>query len=294
MRVVEWSSPWAGARPAHDQAAAASGIADRETGRTMEIGFDRPPINEVVVSMFFDPPLEGFRSEHVGRFWEKIREEFPSVQQQIPFARGFGPAIGPDEVIPMPRYWFISADDANVIQIQKEAFIYNWRRRGDNLYPGFMSSIEPSFRRLYKVFESFLTADLTLPEPTIIACELTYVDIIEAGEYWTGLEDTSKVIPSFFSLAIDSENAKRSGFNYAQGYDVEDGTHLSIGIISAVGQSDPERRALRLEFKAEGQFNGVQKHETDGWWKRAHDEIARCFVGVTSVDVQYELWGRRA
>ena len=259
----------------------------------MDIVFDKPPINEVVVSMLFDPPLDGFRSEHVGRFWEKIREEFPSVQQQIPFARSFGPTIGPDEVIPMPRYWFISADDANVIQIQKEAFIYNWRRRGDNLYPGFMSSIEPSFRRLYKVFESFLTADLTLHKPTIIACELTYVDIIEAGEYWTGLEDTSKVIPSFSNLAIDSENTKRSGFNYAQGYDVEDGIQLDISIISGVGPSDPERRALRLEFKAQGQFNGVQKHETDEWWKRAHDVIAQCFVGVTSEDVQYELWGRR-
>ena len=260
----------------------------------MDIVFDRPPINEVVLSMFFKSPLEGFRSEHVGRFWEKIRVEYPNVQQQVPIPNVSDPAIGRDEVIPMPRYWFIAADDAWVIQIQNNAFIFNWRRRGDNLYPGFMGSIEPSFRRLYEIFESFLTTDLALPEPTIDEYELTYTDIIEAGDYWTGLEDTSKIIPSFSNLVIDIEDAKRSGFNYAQGYDVEDDIQLSIGIISGVDQNNPERRALRLDFKAVGRFDDVRKSETDGWWKRAHDVIAQCFVEVTSEDVQYELWGRRA
>ena len=95
----------------------------------MEISFARPPINEVVMSMFFNRPLEGFRSEHLGLFWEKIREDFPRVRQQIPLARSIGAAVGPDEVTPMPRYWFIAADDTTIIQIQKDAFIYNWRRR---------------------------------------------------------------------------------------------------------------------------------------------------------------------
>ena len=257
----------------HDRIGAALGIVGGELGTAMDIVFDRPPINEVVVSVFFSPPLEGFRSEHMGRFWEKIRVEYPNVQQQVPIPKVSGPSIGHGEVIPMPRYWFIAADDTWVIQIQNNAFIFNWRRRGGNLYPGFTDSIEPNFRRLYETFESFLTTELALPEPTIEECELTYTDIIEAGDYWNGPEDTSKIIPSFSNLAIDVEDAKYSGFNYTQGYEVEDDIQLSIGIISGVGQSNPERRVLRLDFRAEGRFNDARKSETDGWWKRAHDII---------------------
>ena len=55
----------------HDRIGAALGIVGGELGTAMDIVFDRPPINEVVVSVFFSPPLEGFRSEHMGRFWRK-------------------------------------------------------------------------------------------------------------------------------------------------------------------------------------------------------------------------------
>ena len=165
---------------------------------------------------------------------------------------------------------------------------------GDNLYPGFMDSIAPSFTRLYETFKSFLTADLMLPEPNVDECELTYIDIIETGEFWRGLEDTSKVIPFFSELSIDVEGAKRFGFNYAQGYYVDSDMQLDIDINSGVSQSDPERRALRLEFKATGKVVDDLRYEADGWWKRAHDLIVQCFVGITSKDVQYGPWGRRA
>ncbi len=260
----------------------------------MNIGFDRPPISEVVVSMFFNPPLDGFRSEHVGRFWDKIKEDFPEVQQQVPFAKGFDTAISPGELFPMPRYWFIAADDATVIQIQRNAFMFNWRRRGDNPYPGFKDNIEPTFRKLYAVFQSFLTTELHLNEPTIDECELTYSDIIEARDYWTGPEDTSNIIPSFSDLSHGVNEARRSGFNCTQFYDVEDDIQLSIGIITAVDKNEPERHALRLEFKAAHQFGGVPKSDTDGWWQRAHDLIAKSFIGVTSEEVQYKQWGRHA
>ena len=48
------------------------------------ITFENPPVNEVVISTYFNPPLSDFRNEHIGLFWERIRGEFPIVRQQLP------------------------------------------------------------------------------------------------------------------------------------------------------------------------------------------------------------------
>jgi hypothetical protein len=40
------------------------------------------------------------------------------------------------EQFPTPRFWFEAADGITLIQLQKNAFIFNWRKR-DNDYPHF-------------------------------------------------------------------------------------------------------------------------------------------------------------
>ena len=145
--------------------------------------FDSPPINEVVMATYFNPPLVDLRSQHIGLFWEEIRKEFPVVRQQVPV--GVGPDIGPDEPFPMPRYWFIASDDINLVQIQKNAFMFNWRRRGQNQYPGFQD-IKLNFDRLYSDFENFLRHRIGISEVPVGLCELTYIDAIEECDYWHG------------------------------------------------------------------------------------------------------------
>ena len=79
----------------------------------MPTAYKNPPVNEVVVAAYFNPPLSAFHSEHIGLFWEKIKDEFPVVQQHPPL--GFSIEMGPydmaDELFPMPRYWFVATDD---------------------------------------------------------------------------------------------------------------------------------------------------------------------------------------
>ena len=122
------------------------------------------------------------------------KKEYPIINQQAPIA-GMLDTIGP-EVFPMPRYWFISEDEVNLIQVQKNAFIFNWRRRNGD-YPHFFENLKPAFDKNFSVFEEFLRAETETTNLPIDLCELTYVNVIERCEYWSGPADTPNVIPSF-------------------------------------------------------------------------------------------------
>ena len=256
---------------------------------TDRVMFDRPPINEVVIATYFDPPLADLRSQHIGLFWEEIREDFPVVRQQIPV--GVGPDIGPDEPFPMPRYWFIAGNEINLLQIQKNAFMLNWRRRGQNRYPGFQE-IKLDFDGLYSKFEGFLGSVVGISEAPIGLCELTYIDTIEECDYWRGPGDTTKVIRSFLIPLADSDMSVYD-FDCRYTYQSEEGVSLSTRIWTMIRPGEAGRHALGLEMKAIERFGGVPKTGTDDWFGRAHDSMLRHFLDITSSDIQREHWGLR-
>ena len=197
-----------------------------------------------------------------------------------------------DEPFPMPGYWFIADNDVNVIQIQKDAFLFNWRRRGDKQYPGF-HGIKPTFDRLYGEFEAFLRLEADVPEVSVDLCELTYLDIIEQCDYWRGPAHTRNVIPSFSTLLSSMEDAVDNSFDCSYAYSIADDLVLFIRIRSLVDPQRPGQPLLALETKASNQFAGIQKTLTDGWFQRAHDTIIKYFMDMTSEEVQREHWGLR-
>ncbi len=253
----------------------------------MSIAFKNPPINEVVIATYFNPPLSDLRSEHIGLFWEKIRNEFPVVRQQPPV--GTGLAVVANEIFPMPRYWFIADDGINLIQIQQNAFMFNWRRRGGE-YPRFHRNIKPTFDKYYGLFSEFIRREINTAEPAIDLCELTYVNTLERCEFWTGPQDTTKVIPSFSILApgINASGSPEFNCNYAYGVTAD--LQLNIGIRSGINPQQQNAPVLMFEIKASGRVGQIAKPGTDEWFERAHDVILRCFVGMTSLDTQTRFW----
>ena len=124
----------------------------------MRIELTNPPVNEVVLTTYFDPVLTGFKSEHVGLFWSLIASGFPHVEQNPPLAPSNDEGddlVGPGEIFPMPRYWFVSEDHSEVIQVHKKAFTYNWRNVGNNPYPGFHEQVKPVLTNIENCFYGF-------------------------------------------------------------------------------------------------------------------------------------------
>src|SRR5258705_177911 len=82
----------------------------------------------------------------------------------------------------LQRIWLISEDETFLLQIQRNAFLLNWRKR-DGAYPHF-DSIKAEFLTQLDQFFRFIESTLQLSVPVIGACELQYINAVEPTEYW--------------------------------------------------------------------------------------------------------------
>jgi len=172
--------------------------------------FKFPPINELVIGVYFNAPLLGLRAEHIGLFWHSIRDRFPKVSQTGPIvSQGEGvPAAlmsAPEEVYPLPRFWLSSADETMLVQLQRNAFLLNWRKR-DQVYPHY-DAVKQEFDRVYGIFAEFVR-ETVQQDFAIEAVELTYINLAQAGEYWSGVTGIAEVIPSFRTVDVGIEGAE--------------------------------------------------------------------------------------
>jgi uncharacterized protein (TIGR04255 family) len=153
------------------------------------VSFASPPVNEVVLGVQF----AGDVIDEVGilsRYLPTIQDEFPKLEKQptLPpmqedLAHPPGPT-GPQVQFfqgpPATRYWFISADDTLLIQVQSDRFILNWRQTERKAeYPRY-KNLRPAFERLFAGFLAQISDDAGRP-PTVNFCEVTYINHIEAA-----------------------------------------------------------------------------------------------------------------
>jgi uncharacterized protein (TIGR04255 family) len=255
----------------------------------MKAKFESPPINELIITSYFNPPFTNLRSEHIGLFWSKVRKDFPTVQQQPPVGGAETIDLVGGDIFPMPRYWFVSDDGITLLQVQRNAFMLNWRRR-DAEYPHFAENLKPAFDKYIGYFEEFIRNDVGADEFSLDLCELTYINTVEACDFWTGPQDTGNVIPSFYVLDLGLGSDEFPAFNFSQVHALESDLQLRVTVRNAHATAKPDLPVLVFEIRAAGRLGQVGKAEADAWYERAHDAIISCFIGMTDKDIQTKYW----
>src|ERR1035437_1636199 len=100
--------------------------------------FENPPVVEVVLSIQFDPIVH-LQTVQIGLLWAKFRREFPKVEERGPlnpvverFGAPASPKIGvrfeAREIPPLARVLFLNAPENQLVQVQPDRFIHNWRK----------------------------------------------------------------------------------------------------------------------------------------------------------------------
>ena len=122
----------------------------------------------------------------MGFFWSKIKDQFPEVEDREPLAphlenlenKASSPLFHLEMMSsPMPnRAWFAASDHSELLQLQRDRFVHNWRYQKDS-YPHF----EPLLERFTEGFSmlSMTLQELSLPQPRLVHAEVTYVNLIE-------------------------------------------------------------------------------------------------------------------
>jgi len=127
--------------------------------------------------------------QHIGSLWARFKRKFPKVETKPPldpvveiFDQKFvRPAMRFEvgEMPLFPRVWFVSDSGGELIQVQPDRFIHNWRKTGDaTLYPRY-ERIRDDFERELGLFAEFLK-EHSLGDLKPNQCEITYINHIPA------------------------------------------------------------------------------------------------------------------
>jgi uncharacterized protein (TIGR04255 family) len=245
--------------------------------------FQNPPLNEVVFHVAF-PELDPFGQPHIGLFWNEIRDDFPTIKA-VPRV-GLVPKSFLGDALPDNRVWLLHRSGNQILQIQDDRFLFNWRKTGDNdAYPGF-DALYPIFKDYLARFFDFLDGE-ELKRPTITSFELHYVNHIYEG-VWKDWRDVGSIFPFIsWQLAIpELSNVKSLRFSAGCSMPEEGELHLNVDTRT---HSQTRQPLLNFEIKFTGVNKSLSLDSLDAVFASAHEHIGRAFRQLTTEKAQ-EHW----
>jgi uncharacterized protein (TIGR04255 family) len=179
----------------------------------------RPPVSEVVhsIALARQSALSGpLLPSVLGDWFTRHPRVEPAPPYEIPpepanlVASVQPPRIQLMATSPLPRYWLISDDDQELVQVQPDYLALNWRnRRDDNDYPGY-TEMRNRFHSLLRATEDGLSKHQGALKP--IRAELTYINTIHPDSRWSSHHDTGRII----RVALPAEvTYERLSFSYS-------------------------------------------------------------------------------
>lgn len=253
------------------------------------IKYENPPIDEIVCGIRFDS-IKKLRFGHFGILWQKFVSDFPEIEDHNLISPVPREDLENPNKPPLPRVWFIHKNENELIQVQRNRFLHNWRKRRPNdEYPGYEKVVE-NFERYLSHFQAFL-AEENLENLVAREYELTYIDLIPRGQGWESSGDLAKVFPNLLSLTRPSillNDVKSINWQTILGLPNDLG-QLVITIRNAQRISD-NQQLLQIEFKA---LSNRPYQPMRAWFETAHNTITKLFSNLISDEIQEKFWRRK-
>ena len=258
------------------------------------VKFTTPPVVEVACGIAFSLP-SALSSAHVGLYWSTVTDKFQLAQDAPPLPltveqpQHEGPATVEVEVTNMPplrRSWLINREGTNLLQVQEDRFLFNWKRtEAQPDYPSYQNVIA-AFRTYWAGFRQFLLAN-SLGEPTVRQLEMTYFNVITGAS-------TDFLIDHRRSKDADRFLPEPEAVNWRTQYVLPELVgRLHVAALSTRNVATGEK-AIRLELTARGMPRDARSGPAcDGWFDLAHEWITQGFADVTSPAMHAD-WGRTA
>jgi uncharacterized protein (TIGR04255 family) len=255
--------------------------------------YEQPPVVEVVCGVAFSP-VAGFAIPHIGLFWQQLGSDFPGCQEVDPLATVIERDTEPNRVelnftgpLPVPRVWFLHRNGDQIVQLQRDRFLCNWRKtEPDHVYPRY-AWVAKQFRERLALFDAFVT-DRFPGRLDLKQYELTYINHIPANSVWQDLADLGRVLPDFswrssqdrFLPTPERVDAHTTFALPASAGRLHVRLHNSERVLDGVP-------VLVLELTARG-FGP----DRDAWFELAHNWIVRGFSDLTESSIQSNVWRR--
>lgn len=269
--------------------------------------FTNPPVVEVALSVQFQPPA-GLSVAHLGLFWGRCRDRFPRIEQHGPIVniierRGVrSPPVDNGQLSlsvdldTIPRLWMINESFTELLQLQSDRFVRNWRRYHDHSipYPSFEARIRPEFQKDYEAFSNF-AGEQGWEDLTVNQCEVTYINHIAAGKIWQSHDQLDRVFKGWSSTYPPVAGSKAESIGVRLRHELVDGSgkflgRLHVDVNSGFIRKD-EAPVFVLQLAARGQPLGAGVSGVMRFLDYGHEVIVSSFAELTTADM-HRIWGR--
>jgi uncharacterized protein (TIGR04255 family) len=267
--------------------------------------FKSPPLNEVVLGVQYDT-VETFNITTYGLLWEKFKSQFPNIEHHMPLGpqfekiggrrQSFGELsrfnIEPLISAPLPRAWFISENGQELIQIQPDRFIRNWRRLdSSNEYPRYEKHLRGEFLKNLMMLESFYQeSGLGKLQPN--QCEISYINHIDIDKTHNHLNEIFTGWSGQYNLSniADLEDINLTVKHIIKNDDGEFIGRLYVKVMSAFKLID-DSPIFIIELTVRGRplekdVEGIIKFMDFG-----RESIVRAFTEMTTSEM-HNIWNR--
>lgn len=264
--------------------------------------FQQPPVVEVAIAVQFEE-LSGLTGPMIGLLWQRFRDRLPQLEVHAPRPTRFERFVVPDEpesdvtlelseMPPSPLVWFVSSDDSELVQIQNNRLVFNWRHRGD-AYPRY-EYVRASFAEHLETLCSFLR-EATLGDIVPNQWELSYINHISGGDTVLNHYELGNVIPSWTHGQSDDFLPNPEDVTLRVRYRIVENDkpigrlHISAIPKFTLPEKDP---IIALQLIARGEpVNVTDPGDVLPFFDLGHEWIVRGFASITSSKM-HEQWGR--
>ena len=260
--------------------------------------YEKPPLHEVVLGVQFSPPRL-YQHIYALEIWELFRRDFPKVKQQLPLQPSFEtfgrpqrerhiePRIIPE--FPHPRYWFLSEDEDEIIQFQKDRLLHNWRKIGskEKPYPHF-ENILPKFEKELLALETYLDK-WSDKKMNITQCELSYINHILLTE-----DENGASIDKWIRL-VNPADTELEDFSFRFRKQLNNDTGQPFGRLIGecnTGINPKDETLLRLDLTVRGAPKEPTVPASLDFLRNGREIIVNCFDNITTESAHRE-WGRK-
>lgn len=266
--------------------------------------YERPPLVEVALAVQF-AELQGYRTVHAGLLWaDKFRDAYPHLREQPPLDptfEVFGPqARAPQLLIrqmpgpPVPRLWFMNDSETELVQIQANRFVRNWRKVGDGEnYPRYERLRERFLVELEEIDAFFKGWEIGAIQPN--QCEITYVNRLELDDH------DLRVHPGTALKLFSREGLRSDGqigslpepedCNLSARYVIKDANDRPCGRLLVALRPWSNEPALRLDLTVRGAPATAHFDAVRDFLDQGRRTIVHGFTAITTEEM-HKRWGR--
>ena len=265
--------------------------------------YERPPVVEVALAIEFEQAV-GFRSLDLGRLAAAWADSLPRADERPLLPRMESPdddlvddlldaLFDVEEPVVPPRLWLQNDVGDQVVQIQRDRLVVNWRKEGSSGYPRYKivrDRLQDAWRRLLCVCN-----DLNYDAPIPDLCEIQYINNISMDQGWNSPQDTAKLIVPWQGIDdkgyFPSNHLCQFSLHCHFPEDREGWLNIDGWTTSAPTDDDPNAMRMVFNLTSRGHALSDDFESALDFFDMAHVWIVQGFTSITSLEA-HDIWGR--